>query len=489
MPTINIDRREVPKTNRNGRLVANSGASSGGGSSSGSGSIDSTGFLKKDASKNNYVFDLPMTDASGNQLYRYDASLDLVVFKKTVVSEKDVIAYWYDVSAANQTNILISGLKWPLYMDTSSHINIKYDPSTISVDGSKGLQSTATAGVDLTSRLNITDSSLLTLTNKYNFNEASLGTLTNKHNITEASLGTLTNRHNFTESSLGTLTNKHNFTESSLGNLTAVKFDASILGLTNRYNKTEASLGTLTNRHNITEASLGTYVKRNFSVGSTKIALTGTGTGAVLETLSIDVVEGNLTISNMVGTLATDHGGTGRTTIGTALQVLRVNAGANGLEYATPTSGTVTSVGFSIPTGFSIANSPVTTSGTLALTYAAGYSLPTDSSQNAWGATITALNKAALTTNKLIKYDGTKLVSSSILDNGTTVTVYSPLDVSVNTKAQSYEIKNTSGSTVWTVALSGTDLVFKNSSNVAKAKLDQNGNLTAVGDVTAYGSI
>jgi hypothetical protein len=47
-------------------------------------------------------------------------------------------------------------------------------------------------------------------------------------------------------------------------------------------------------------------------------------------------------------------------------------------------SGTVTSVGLSVPTGFSVSGSPVTTSGTLALSFAAGYSLPSTSSQANW---------------------------------------------------------------------------------------------------------
>jgi predicted heme/steroid binding protein len=46
--------------------------------------------------------------------------------------------------------------------------------------------------------------------------------------------------------------------------------------------------------------------------------------------------------------------------------------------------GTVTSVGLSIPTGFSIGSSPVTGSGTLALTFASGYSLPTNAKQANW---------------------------------------------------------------------------------------------------------
>jgi hypothetical protein len=47
-------------------------------------------------------------------------------------------------------------------------------------------------------------------------------------------------------------------------------------------------------------------------------------------------------------------------------------------------SGTVTSVAASVPTGFSISGSPITTSGTLAITFASGYSLPTTASQTNW---------------------------------------------------------------------------------------------------------
>lgn len=47
-------------------------------------------------------------------------------------------------------------------------------------------------------------------------------------------------------------------------------------------------------------------------------------------------------------------------------------------------SGTVTSVGLSAPTGFDVSGSPVTASGTLALAFATGYSLPTNANQANW---------------------------------------------------------------------------------------------------------
>jgi len=47
-------------------------------------------------------------------------------------------------------------------------------------------------------------------------------------------------------------------------------------------------------------------------------------------------------------------------------------------------SGTVTSVAATVPTGFAITGSPITSSGTLAIAFAAGYSLPTDAKQTQW---------------------------------------------------------------------------------------------------------
>ncbi len=47
-------------------------------------------------------------------------------------------------------------------------------------------------------------------------------------------------------------------------------------------------------------------------------------------------------------------------------------------------SGTVTSVSMTVPTGLSVAGSPITTSGTLAVSYTAGYSIPTTTKQSEW---------------------------------------------------------------------------------------------------------
>ena len=51
--------------------------------------------------------------------------------------------------------------------------------------------------------------------------------------------------------------------------------------------------------------------------------------------------------------------------------------------------GTVTSVGISVPTGLSVDNTPITTSGTIAISMEEGYSIPTDTKQGQWDAAYT----------------------------------------------------------------------------------------------------
>ena len=59
----------------------------------------------------------------------------------------------------------------------------------------------------------------------------------------------------------------------------------------------------------------------------------------------------------------------------------------------TSNTGTVTSVGLTVPTGLSISGSPITTSGTLAISLQAGYSIPTTASQTNWDTAYTDRNK------------------------------------------------------------------------------------------------
>jgi Collagen triple helix repeat (20 copies) len=57
---------------------------------------------------------------------------------------------------------------------------------------------------------------------------------------------------------------------------------------------------------------------------------------------------------------------------------------AKGTDGGGGGSGTVTSVDISVPTGLSVSGTPITTSGTAAITYTSGYSIPTTSKQTNW---------------------------------------------------------------------------------------------------------
>lgn len=98
------------------------------------------------------------------------------------------------------------------------------------------------------------------------------------------------------------------------------------------------------------------------------------------------------------------------------------------LDYnASGAATNITSVGLSMPTGFSVANSPLTNSGTLAVSYASGYSLPSDAEQATWDTaynrSLTAANVSGTTTKTLTltKQDGSTLQASwSDYDTGLT---------------------------------------------------------------------
>jgi hypothetical protein len=53
-------------------------------------------------------------------------------------------------------------------------------------------------------------------------------------------------------------------------------------------------------------------------------------------------------------------------------------------QLFTPNSGTVTSVKASVPTGLTVSGTPITTDGSIIITYESGYSISTDASKGKW---------------------------------------------------------------------------------------------------------
>lgn len=86
-------------------------------------------------------------------------------------------------------------------------------------------------------------------------------------------------------------------------------------------------------------------------------------------------------------------------------------------------SGSVTSVAMTVPTGLSVSGSPITGAGTLGVTYASGYSIPTDASQTEWDTAYTlattAVQSVSGTTNQITS-TGTTAITLAIANNPVT---------------------------------------------------------------------
>lgn len=135
-------------------------------------------------------------------------------------------------------------------------------------------------------------------------------------------------------------------------------------------------------------------------------------------------------------------------------------------------TGTVTSVGLSVPTGFSVANSPITTSGTLTLSFASGYSLPTTAKQTNWD---TAYNWGNHALAGYLTSESDPYGVSSITVSGT------------NTKTITITLRNST-----TKSATFTDLIGEAGSGdgyVSNVTFNNsNGNLSFTGVGNAFGS-
>lgn len=145
----------------------------------------------------------------------------------------------------------------------------------------------------------------------------------------------------------------------------------------------------------------GTVTSINVSGGSTGLTTSG-GPITTAGTISL------------AGTLDVNNGGTGAITAATALTNLGAYPATNPNGY-TSNTGTVTSVGISAPGIFSVSGSPVTSTGTLALTYS-GTALPIangGTSATTQAAAITALT-GAQSSGTYLRSDGTNAALSAI---------------------------------------------------------------------------
>lgn len=126
-------------------------------------------------------------------------------------------------------------------------------------------------------------------------------------------------------------------------------------------------------------------ITRSVVAGSTKVLVVNAD--GIAGNPTVDVVETNLALNNIGGILGPSKGGTGLSALGASNSLLGVNSSGTGAEYkvlsgsgitithsagginfATVNNGTVTSIAVSGSTGLTVSGSPITSSGTIALT-------------------------------------------------------------------------------------------------------------------------
>jgi predicted heme/steroid binding protein len=156
--------------------------------------------------------------------------------------------------------------------------------------------------------------------------------------------------------------------------------------------------------------------------------------------------------------------------------------------------GTVTSVDMSVPTGFAISGNPVTGSGTLALVFAAGYSLPTNISQGEWD---TAYDRSL--TSAAVTGTTTKTLTLNQQDGGTITASWTDFDTAPVTSVfgRTGAIIAQSGDYTTTLVTEGTNLYFTDSrarSAISLTTLGTSGpatysNVTGILNIPDYGSV
>jgi predicted heme/steroid binding protein len=156
--------------------------------------------------------------------------------------------------------------------------------------------------------------------------------------------------------------------------------------------------------------------------------------------------------------------------------------------------GTVTSVDMSVPAGFTISGNPVTGAGTLAVAFAAGYSLPTNASQGEWDiAYDRSLTSAAVTGTT------TKTLTLNQQDGGTITASWTDYDTAPVTSVfgRTGAIIAQSGDYSTTLVTEGTNLYFTDSrarSAISLTTLGSSGpatysNVTGILNIPDYGSV
>ena len=113
-----------------------------------------------------------------------------------------------------------------------------------------------------------------------------------------------------------------------------------------------------------------TLQEGGFAIGATTVTVTG----AEFNVLDGDTAATSTTVVDADRVVFNDAGTMKQVAMSDLKTYINASVG----------SGSVTSVAMTVPTGLTVSGSPITTSGTLAVSLQSGYSIPTTSSQSNW---------------------------------------------------------------------------------------------------------
>ena len=182
----------------------------------------------------------------------------------------------------------------------------------------------------------------------------------------------------------------------------------------------------------------------DFSAGIITSNLIGNATTATTANNIAGGVSGSIPYQTGIGT-------TSLLSKGTDGQILTLTSGLPSWAAA-PATG-VTSVAMTVPAGLSVSGSPITSSGTLALSLSTGYSIPTTTNQTNWDAAYS--NRITTATSPLSISSNTISVGTiPVVNGGTGSTTLTGL------------VKG-NGTTAFTAAVAGTDYISPYSSQTA----------------------
>ena len=147
-------------------------------------------------------------------------------------------------------------------------------------------------------------------------------------------------------------------------------------------------------------------------------------------------------------------------------------------------TGTVTSVDMTVPTGLSVSGNPVTSSGTLAVSYASGYAIPTTTKQSNWDDAYTFVGNFPTQTGNSGKYlttDGSALSWDTV-------------DALPDQTGHSGEFLTTDGSTAsWAEIATGNTTatgIWENSNTISSNyTITTNYNAMSVGPITVASGV